>query len=38
MDGDLYMSASENISGCKGGILGAEITVDYRQALPLGAK
>jgi hypothetical protein len=37
-NGDLYLFASENISGCKGGILGAEITVDYRQALPLGAK
>lgn len=37
-NGDLYLFASEDISGCKGGILGEEITVDYRQALPLGAK
>jgi quercetin dioxygenase-like cupin family protein len=37
-NGDLYLFASEDISGCKGGILGEEITVDYRHALPLGAK
>ena len=37
-NGDLYLFATADISGCKGGILGEEITLDYRHALPLGAK
>ena len=32
---DIYVVAGKNIAGCKGGVLGEEITVDYRQALNL---
>ena len=32
-DGDVYLCAKTAINGCKGGINGDEITVDYRQAL-----
>ena len=31
--GDVYLFATKPIDGCKGGGLGEEITVDYRQAL-----
>ena len=31
--GDIYLVALRDIAGCKGGNLGEEITVDYRQAL-----
>lgn len=31
--GDVYLFATKPINGCKGGGLGDEITVDYRQAL-----
>ena len=33
--GDLYLFATRNIEGYKGGTLGEEITIDYRQALGL---
>lgn len=32
-NGDIYLVALRDIAGCKGGNLGEEITVDYRQAL-----
>lgn len=32
-NGDIYLSAVKNISGCHGGELGEEITVDYRQSV-----
>lgn len=32
---DIYVVAGKDIVGCKGGVLGEEITVDYRQALNL---
>lgn len=32
-DGTIYLVALRDIAGCKGGNLGEEITVDYRQAL-----
>lgn len=32
-DGDIYLLAKSVIYGCKGGMNGDEITVDYRQAL-----
>jgi len=32
-NGDIYLVALREIAGCKGGSLGEEITVDYRQAL-----
>lgn len=32
-NGDIYLVALREIAGCKGGNLGEEITVDYRQAL-----
>ena len=32
-DGTIYLVALRDISGCKGGDMGEEITVDYRQAL-----
>lgn len=32
-DGDVYLLAKNKIFGCKGGMNGEEITVDYRQAL-----
>lgn len=32
-NGDIYLVALRDIAGCKGGSLGEEITVDYRQAL-----
>lgn len=34
-DGDIFLIASKNISGCIGGGQGEEVTVDYRQALSL---
>ena len=34
-NGDIYLVACADISGCKGGDRGQEITVDYRQALSL---
>lgn len=33
--GDIYLFSICDIVGCKGGDLGAEITIDYRQALDL---
>lgn len=36
--GDINLTAIRNISGCKGGMPGEEITIDYRQALMLGSK
>lgn len=32
---DIYVVAGKDIVGCKGGVLGEEITVDYRQVLNL---
>ena len=32
-NGDIYLVGLRDIAGCKGGNLGEEITVDYRQAL-----
>lgn len=32
---DIYVVAGKDIVGCKGGVLGEEITVNYRQALNL---
>ena len=32
-DGTIYLVALRDIAGCKGGSVGEEITVDYRQAL-----
>lgn len=32
-NGDIYLVALRDIAGCKGGNLGEEITVDYRQAM-----
>lgn len=32
-NGDIYLVALRDIAGCKGGSLGEEITVDYRQAM-----
>lgn len=37
-DGDVYLFATKPIMGCKGGGLGDEITVDYRQALGLALR
>lgn len=34
-DGDIYLVAVKDISGCKGGDCGEEITIDYRQSLSL---
>lgn len=34
-NGDICMVATREISGCKGGDLGEEITIDYRQAVSL---
>lgn len=33
--GDIYLVATQRISGCAGGNAGEEVTVDYRQALEL---
>ena len=33
--GDIFLVASRNIEGCRGGDQGEEVTVDYRQALSL---
>lgn len=33
--GDIYLFSTREIAGCKGGALGEEITIDYRQALGL---
>jgi len=32
-NGDIYLISNRDIEGCKGGELGEEITVDYRQAI-----
>jgi hypothetical protein len=37
-NGDIFLFAKQVISGSKGGNVGDEITVDYRQALALSAK
>jgi hypothetical protein len=34
-NGDIDLVALRDIAGCKGGELGAEITIDYRKALAL---
>jgi hypothetical protein len=34
-NGDIYLMATQRISGCAGGNAGEEVTVDYRQALEL---
>lgn len=34
----VYLVATEDIDGCKGGIIGEEITVDYRKVLELQGK
>jgi hypothetical protein len=34
-DDDIYLVAARDISGCKGGDKGEELTVNYRQALAL---
>lgn len=34
-NGDIFMVAIKDISGCRGGDQGEEVTVDYRQALAL---
>ena len=34
-DGEIHLVAARDISGCKGGDKGEELTVDYRQALEL---
>ena len=36
--GDAYLFSLRPISGCKGGMLGEEITVDYRQVLGLARR
>ena len=36
--GDTYVFALRSIRGCRGGELGEEITVDYRQALPIALR
>jgi hypothetical protein len=33
--GDIFLFSTQSISGCKGSSVGAEITIDYRQALAL---
>ena len=33
-----YIVANRHIAGCKGGSLGEEITIDYRQSLSMGAE
>ena len=37
-NGDINLVAKRAISGCKGGNLGEEITIDYRQALSLAIR
>jgi hypothetical protein len=37
-NGDINLVAKRNILGCKGGNLGEEITIDYRQALSLAIR
>jgi hypothetical protein len=37
-NGDIELVASQYIQGCKGGNLGKEITVDYRQVLELAQR
>jgi hypothetical protein len=34
-NGDIDLVALTDIEGCKGGDMGTEITIDYRQALAL---
>ena len=36
-NGDIYLFSTQSILGCKGSNVGAEITIDYRQALALSA-
>lgn len=36
--GDIYLFSTREIAGCKGGALGEEITIDYRQALGLALR
>lgn len=36
-NGDIFLFAKNDIAGCRGGILGDEITLDYRHAVPIGA-
>lgn len=35
-NGDVYLFSNQVLSGCKGGSVGEEITIDYRRALSLG--
>jgi len=35
MNDDLLLIATKSIDGCHGGMLGEEITIDYRQAYSL---
>lgn len=37
-NGDIYLFSTRKIAGCKGGALGEEITIDYRQALGLALR
>lgn len=37
-NGDIYLAVTKPIGGCRGGELGSEITVDYRQVLDLSLK
>lgn len=37
-NGDIFLVMSKAISGCRGGNLGDEITIDYRQALSLATE
>jgi hypothetical protein len=34
-NGDIDLVALVDIEGCKGGSMGTEVTIDYRQALAL---
>lgn len=35
-NGDFYLYAMRNIAGNQGGMIGEEITIDYRETLPMG--
>lgn len=37
-DGNIYLQASKEVHGCRGGQRGEELTIDYRQALNLTSK
>jgi hypothetical protein len=37
-NGDINLIAIKKISGCHGGNLGEEITIDYRQAVSLAIR